>query len=108
MTLFYNLLSSIVVSLISLIGIILIFFKIESKKIVSYLIGFATGALFVNIFFHILPEILKEIEPTKIGLGILFGIFGFFILEEIICWQHCHINIICITKIFKSLYLEVF
>lgn len=90
--LFYSLLSAIIVSFISLIGIILLFLKIESRKIVNYLVGFATGALFADVFFHIFPEIFKEAEPIKIGLGVLLGIFGFFILEEIICWRHCHIE----------------
>lgn len=90
--LFTSLISAFIVSLISLIGIIFLFFKIKANKVIEILVGFATGALLGDAFFHILPEVIEQINVTIVGIFILFGIFLFFILEEIICWRHCHLE----------------
>lgn len=91
-SLFYSLISAVIVSLISLIGIIFLTFKIRTSKIVEILVGFATGALFGDAFLHLLPESIKILEFPFLGILILIGIFLFFILEEFICWRHCHIE----------------
>lgn len=92
MILAYSLISAIIVSLISLIGIVFIFLKIKTQKIIELLVGFATGALLGDAFFHILPDTLENFRALAIAPFILLGIFLFFILEEVICWRHCHIE----------------
>lgn len=87
-----SILSAFIVSLLSLIGIVFLFFRIKTRKLIEVLVGFATGALFGDVFFHIIPEAIEEIEPVNFGIFILFGIFLFFILEEVICWRHCHLE----------------
>ncbi|MDD3120235.1 MAG: ZIP family metal transporter, partial [Candidatus Gracilibacteria bacterium] len=89
---FYALLASFIVSLISLIGIITIGFKIEKlKKILIYFVGFSTGALFGDVFIHLLPEFYEKNGTNIMGsIFILSGILAFFIIEKIIHWRHCH------------------
>jgi len=91
-SLIFSLVSALIISLISLIGIIFFLLKIKTNKIIENLVGFATGALFGDVFFHIFPEILEKQKFLVIAPLVLVGIFLFFIVEEIICWRHCHIE----------------
>jgi len=91
-SLLYSLISAAIVSLISLIGIIFLALKIRTQKIVEILVGFATGALFGDAFLHLLPESIEKLDSTFGRILILIGIFLFFILEEFICWRHCHLE----------------
>lgn len=88
----YTLASVFVVSLISLIGVFSLSVKKERlEHILLYLVSFSVGALFGEVFLHILPEISEEANySTRFGLYFLFGIILFFIIEKIIHWRHCH------------------
>lgn len=81
----YSLISVIIISLISLLGIILF----PLKKISLYLVSLAAGALLGDVFLHILPEIKFDL---KTGLWVLSGFLIFFIIEKIIHWKHCRIE----------------
>ncbi|MBW3003898.1 ZIP family metal transporter [Candidatus Woesearchaeota archaeon] len=90
----YSIISVIVVSLISFIGIFALALKRKSlDKLVLFLVSFAAGALFGGAILHLLPEIVEE---AGFGLDIsayfLSGILIFFILEKFIHWRHCHKN----------------
>lgn len=88
----YTLLSVLLISLISLIGIITLAIKKKFlKKIVSFLVSFSAGALLGGAFLHLLPETVEKFGFTmQIGIFILIGILIFFILEKFIHWRHCH------------------
>ena len=59
------------------------------------LVSFATGALFANVFFHILPEVMEETTNIELSLGlVLMGILLSFVIEKFIHWHHCH-NLEC-------------
>jgi zinc and cadmium transporter len=89
----YSIISVIVVSLISLIGILAIFLRRDTKKITFLLVSFAVGGLFGDAFIHLLPESFKKIESTlAISLLVLLGIFIFFILEKFLRWRHRHFS----------------
>ncbi|MDI6860777.1 MAG: ZIP family metal transporter [Caldisericia bacterium] len=89
MILIYILISTIIVSLISLIGIFFINKKIEYlEKTSFYLVSFSTGALLTGAILHLIPESLNE--NTNSIYSIVFGIFLFFILETFLKWRHCH------------------
>ena len=91
----YALISVLIVSLISLIGIFT--FSIKAKKLKSfliYMIAFSAGALFGDAFLHLLPELVEENGFTiTVSSFVLVGIGLFFIIEKIIHWQHCHMPI---------------
>ena len=89
----YSLVSVFIVSSISFLGLLTLAINAEKlKKILLYLVSFSAGALFGDVFIHLLPEIVKEVGFTlKISLYILVGIGFFFIIEKFIHWRHCHI-----------------
>ncbi|MEK6928591.1 MAG: ZIP family metal transporter [Nanoarchaeota archaeon] len=91
----YPIISVVIVSLVSFIGVLTLSFKIEKlRKVLIYLISFSAGALFGNVFLHLLPESASGNGfNISISLSVLFGIVVFFVLEKVIHWQHCHMPI---------------
>ena len=91
----YAVLSVLIVSLLSLIGVFTLSLKPKKlEKILIYLVAFSAGALFAGAFFHLLPQLIEEAGfNLKISFFILLGIIIFFITETIISWHHCHIPI---------------
>lgn len=88
----YSLLSVIVVSLISFIGVFTLSVSLEKlKKVILFFISFAAGTLLGDAFIHLLPESFKVSRSTHlIGAMILAGLMMFFIMEKILKWRHCH------------------
>jgi len=87
----YTLISIIIVSVISLIGILTLYTKKKHlSKILFFLISFSAGALLGDAFIHLIPESFELFKPLTISFSILGGIVVFFILEKIIHWRHCH------------------
>ena len=90
----YSLVSVFIVSLISLVGIVTLGIKIDKlKTILIYFVSFSAGALLADAFLHLLPSVAGNGFPLTVSFGVLAGIMLFFILEKIVCWQHCHIPI---------------
>lgn len=87
---FYTLISILLISIISLLGITIFFTKQKHlPNILLFLISFSAGALLGDAFIHLLPEAMEsglEIVP----LAVIGGILAFFILEKVIHWRHCH------------------
>ncbi len=91
MILLWILASTLLVSLISLIGIIS--FLIKGKvldKILFLFVGFAAGSLIGAAFLHLLPEALEKTSANNVFLATLFGFVLFFLLERYLYWRHCH------------------
>ncbi|MAG37801.1 ZIP family metal transporter [Candidatus Pacearchaeota archaeon] len=88
----YSIVSVLIVSLMSLVGIFAL--SIEPKKlrkVLIYIISFSAGALFGDAFLHLLPETVEKVGfGANVGLYFLLGIVIFFVLEKGIHWQHCH------------------
>lgn len=93
MPIVYTFASLVVVSLISLIGIFTLSLNVERlKKMLLYMVSFAVGGLFGDVFLHLLPEISEEVGfNMTTSLLILLGIVLFFVLEKFLRWQHCHV-----------------
>jgi len=86
-----SILAVILVSVLSLVGISLLFLKEHRlKKTVLVLIGLSVGSLFGDVFIHLLPEVFEESSPMTVSLGVLTGILIFFVLEKFIHWHHSH------------------
>jgi zinc and cadmium transporter len=101
------LVSTILVSLISLIGLITISFKKDFfKKILLVLVAFAAGTMLGASFFDVLPEATKIIKENTF-FYILIGILIFFIVERYIHWHHCHRYHEQHAKIQPSVYLNL-
>ena len=97
--------ASIVVSLISLIGIVTLLFKEKRlNEILIPLIGFSAGGLIGGAFLHLLPEALEQTESHAVFSYLILGFISFFILEKYLHWRHCH-NGICTVHTFTYLNL---
>ncbi len=59
---------------------------------VGLLISFAIGALLGAAFLDILPHALETASPHVVAATVLFGILGFFVLEKLVLWRHCHLE----------------
>ena len=88
----YIFLAVTLVSLVSLVGIVTVFFR-EDKfdKALAFLIPLAVGALLGDAFFHLIPEAFEEIEnAVQISFLLFLGVISFFFLEKILRWHHHH------------------
>src|SRR5688500_3907350 len=57
---------------------------------VPMLVSFAIGALLGAAFLEVIPHAFEKGEPHQAAIAILGGIFGFFVLEKLLLWRHCH------------------
>ena len=56
-------------------------------------ISFAIGALLAVAFWGLIPEAFEKVKPEHfqaLSGTILAGILGFFVLEKLLIWRHCH------------------
>ena len=60
---------------------------------VPALVSFAVGALLGAVFLEILPHAFSRADDVRApAAAILGGILGFFVLEKLVLWRHCHIE----------------
>ncbi|MDD3262643.1 MAG: ZIP family metal transporter [Candidatus Absconditabacteria bacterium] len=91
---FYAIGSTLIISLIALIGIIFLGFHQEKlKKIVIYLVSFSAGALLGDVFLHLLPEMVETGFTLKTSIFMLGGILFGLVTEKVIHRNHCHMPI---------------
>src|SRR5262245_4623682 len=57
---------------------------------VPMLVSYAIGALLGAAFLGVIPEAFAKGPPQQAAAAILGGIFGFFVLEKLLLWRHCH------------------
>jgi zinc and cadmium transporter len=58
---------------------------------VPALVSFAIGALLGAVFLEILPHAIGVTSDLQALFGtVLAGILGFFVLEMLVLWRHCH------------------
>src|SRR3989338_6702279 len=84
--------SILLVSALSLIGIVFLLRDAWVRKFLFYFISFAAGGLIREVFIHLLPEMVEQTEGSFLPASLLIaaGIFASFVLEKIIHWHHCH------------------
>jgi zinc and cadmium transporter len=56
---------------------------------VPMLVSYAIGALLGAAFLEVIPHAFHE-NPRQAAVSILAGIFGFFVLEKLLLYRHCH------------------
>ncbi len=87
----YTIASVVIVSLLSLLGLIAFPFGEEKiQKFLIWAVAFAAGTLLGDAFLHLIPESYRNGGGAEIALSILGGILTFFVLEKFIHWHHCH------------------
>ncbi len=83
--------STLVISLISLIGVITLAMSDKLLgKILLLLVSFSAGALMGGAFLHLIPEAVENFQGSNIYSYILIGFISFFLVEKILHWRHCH------------------
>lgn len=63
------------------------------QNILPHGISLAIGALLTVAFWGLIPEAFEQVKPEQFQIlsgMILIGILGFFILEKLLIWRHCH------------------
>ena len=92
MIILYTLISVLVISLISFVGVLALVLKKDLlNRSIFVLVGLAVGALLGDVFIHVIPEMYENAgDPTLISLIFIAGILIFFILEKILHWHHHH------------------
>lgn len=89
---FYTLISILLISIISILGITIFFTKDKHlPNILLFLISFSAGALLGDAFIHLLPESFETSGSMLVSISVITGILCFFILEKFIHWRHCHL-----------------
>lgn len=90
MTLAWILLASLLGGLLSIAGAALLAFSARAAW-VPWLVSYAVGALLGAVFLEMLPHAFEESgDPGRTSLLVLVGILGFFTLEKLVLWRHCH------------------
>lgn len=92
MNFLFALIASIVVSLISLIGVFALLIRDQTlHKIMIFLVAFAAGSLIGGAFLDLIPEATEYIKDIdQLFLYVVLGYLLFFILEKYLHWRHCH------------------
>lgn len=65
----------------------------QRQQALPHGISFAIGALLTGAFCGLIPHAFEDVAPEDISTlsaTILAGILGFFILEKLLIWRHCH------------------
>ena len=63
------------------------------SRLVPHLVSFAIGSLLGAAFLGLLPHALigQGVEDFHVMfLTVLIGLLGFFLLEKLVLWRHCH------------------
>jgi len=89
----WALVSVVLVSLLSLVGIFFLAMdRARLQRILLVLVSFAVGGLAGDAFIHLIPEAFEELGITLFpSLLIILGIILFFAVEKLIRWRHCHL-----------------
>ncbi len=89
----YTLLSVLIVSLLSFIGVFAISLKKKLlDKVLILLVSLSAGVMLGDAFIHLIPEAASSGFTLQVSLAILAGITLFFIMEKFVHWRHCHLH----------------
>lgn len=87
----YVIISTIIISLFALTGVITFYIKDKIlNKLLLLFVSLSAGALLGGAFFHLLPEAISEIDIKSVSIITLSGFVLFFLIEKILHWRHCH------------------
>lgn len=86
-----SIVATIIISLISLIGILAFLIKDNIlKKVLFYIVAFSAGTLMGGALLHLIPEAFKSSLGELSLLIVILGFMLFFVLERLVFWHHCH------------------
>lgn len=65
----------------------------QRAAVLPHGISFAIGALLTVAFYGLIPQAFGAVDPDNfqsLSATVLAGILGFFVLEKLLIWRHCH------------------
>ncbi|MGW8227726.1 MAG: ZIP family metal transporter [Gammaproteobacteria bacterium] len=72
-------------------AIFLLLPDVVRNRVLPHFVSFAIGALLGAAFLALLPHAMQGVQDFHtLGLTVLLGILGFFLLEKMVLWRHCH------------------
>lgn len=74
-------------------ALFLLFPETLRNRLLPHLISFATGALLGAALLGLLPHALEAAGTEDLHVipsAVLIGLLGFFFLEKMVLWRHCH------------------
>ncbi|MEJ2279966.1 MAG: ZIP family metal transporter [Candidatus Lokiarchaeota archaeon] len=71
-------------------SIFLLFKERIRKLLIPCLISYSSGTLLAAAFLGMIPNAQSESDPKMILSIVLIGIVGFFLMEKMMIWRHCH------------------
>ena len=81
--------SVIIISLVSVLAVLPIYFKKKiSDSLLLNLMSLSVGALLGGVFLHFLPEVAEDGFHLGLAVNLLIGFLIFFILEKMIHYHH--------------------
>ena len=105
----YSLSSVVIVSLLSLLGVFTLGIKEKYlHKILVYFVSFSAGALFGDVFIHLIPEVFKNETTVYTSIFFLSGILISFVIEKIIYWRENHVSSILGNKVKHFVFMILF
>ncbi len=64
-----------------------------SGRWLNHLVSYAIGALLGAAFLEVLPHaVVASGDASSTSAIVLAGILGFFVLEKLVLWRHCHME----------------
>jgi len=83
--------STLLISIFSLIGIFTIFMQKRTlHSIINYLVAFSIGGLIAGAFFNLIPEAELKLSSQTTFIFVSLGLLLFFLIEKVLHWRHCH------------------
>lgn len=74
-------------------AVFLLFSETLRARLLPHFVSFAIGALLGAAFLALLPHALEGpgVQDLHVVTGtVLLGVLGFFLLEKMVLWRHCH------------------
>jgi zinc and cadmium transporter len=93
MTLLWILAATVAGGVLSVLAAAIVAFNARASW-VPILISYAVGALLGAVFLEVLPHAFQMSASIERTAGaILAGILLFFVLEKLVLWRHCHVEL---------------
>jgi len=71
-------------------GIMLVLPERAMRRLIPHLVSYAIGTLLGAALLGIIPHALESLPPKTVMKTVLGGMIGFFVLESLVLWRHCH------------------
>ena len=71
-------------------AVLLFFPEGVRKRLVPWLISYATGTLLGAAFLGMIPAGINQAPAVEFTATVLAGMVLFFVLEKLVLWRHCH------------------